>query len=207
MVHLPRTPDHRANDTADAGADDDDDDDRGRPSKTRRKQDAHDLQSLGVALLELSDARLADIGLPEPLQDALRETRRITGHEARRRHLQRIGKLMRGLDEAPLAAARRAIDELRLGRAGDALALHRAEQWRAELIADDGAAGRFLAAHAGADAQQLRALVRQARKDAAASPQARSGRAFRELFRYVREHASRDVDAGADPGAAGGASA
>ena len=169
--------------------DDGRDEDTSRPSKTRRKQDAHDLQSLGVALLDLPEARLADIGLPEALHDALRETRRITGHEARRRHVQRIGKLMRGLDEAPLAAARQAIDDLRLGRAGDALALHRAEQWRAELIADDAAAARFLAAHAGADAQRLRALVRQARKDASASPEARSGRAYRELFRYVREHA------------------
>ncbi len=158
-----------------------------RPSKTRRKQDAHDLQALGVALLDLPEARLAGIGLPEPLLDALRETRRIGSHEGRRRHLQRIGKLMRGADEAEIAAAQRAIDDLRLGRASDALALHRAEQWRAELIADDSASARFLSEHAGADAQQLRSLVRQARKDAAGNPEQRNGRAYRELFRYVRE--------------------
>ena len=77
-----------------------------------------------------------------------------------------------------------------LGRAQDALALHQAERWRAELIADDAAATRFASAHPGIDMQRLRALVRSARKDAALVPEKRSGRAFRELFQFVRDHES-----------------
>jgi len=161
-----------------------------RPGETRLKEASHELQSLGAALAELSDERLAGLGLPEPLLDALQAYRRIRSHEARRRQMQLIGKLMRGAD---VDAARRAVDERRLGRAQDSLALHQAERWRAELIADDEAATRFASAHPGTDTQRLRTLVRNARKDAALQPEQRSGRAFRELFQFVRENEGTDA--------------
>jgi ribosome-associated protein len=156
-----------------------------RPSKTRRKEESHELQSLGEALLEFSDAQLAALGLGEPLVDAIRAARRIRSHEARRRQMQLIGKLMRTAD---VELARAAVLERQLGRARDSLALHQAERWRAELIADDEATTRFATDHAGADLQRLRALVRNARKDAASAPEQRSGRAYRELFQFIREH-------------------
>jgi ribosome-associated protein len=154
-----------------------------RPSKTRRKEASHELQTLGAALVELSDARLVSLGLAEPLLDAIAAYRRIRTHEARRRQMQLIGKLMRSADVEPL---RQAVDELELGRAQDSLALHQAERWRAELIADDDAATRFATDHPSVDTQRLRALVRSARKDAALAPEQRSGRAFRELFQFIR---------------------
>ena len=43
----------------------------------------------------------------------------------------------------------------------------------------------FLQKFPGADAQQLRSLIRSARKDAALQPEQRSGRAFRELFQFI----------------------
>jgi len=58
----------------------------------------------------------------------------------------------------------------------------------AELIADDEALTRWVAAHPQADLQQLRSLVRAARKDASLTPEKRSGRAFRELFQFVRQN-------------------
>ena len=155
-----------------------------RPSKTRRKVASHELQSLGAALVELSDARLTGLGLAEPLLDAIGTYRRIRTHEAKRRQMQLIGKLMRSADVEPL---RQAVDEIELGRAQDSLALHQAERWRAELIAEDGAATRFASEHPSVDTQRLRALVRSARKDASLAPEKRSGRAFRELFQFIRE--------------------
>jgi ribosome-associated protein len=89
---------------------------------------------------------------------------------------------------ADVELARAAVLERQLGRARDSLALHRAERWRAELIADDEATTRFATGHAGANLQRLRALVRNARKDAANAPEQRSGRAYRELFQFIREH-------------------
>jgi len=183
MPQHPTDPDVSA--TADAAPAASDGTLRERPSKTRRKQESHDLQSLGEDLLELPDEHVAALGLSEPLVDAIRDGRRIKSHEARRRQMQLIGKLMRSAD---VELARAAVLERQLGRARDSLALHQAERWRAELIADDEATTRFAAEHPGADLQRLRALVRSARKDAASAPEQRSGRAYRELFRFVREH-------------------
>jgi len=162
-----------------------------RPSKTRRKQDSHDLQALGAALADFSDDRLAPLSLPEPLLDALRALRRIRAHEARRRQMQLVGKLMRQLDAGPI---REAVASSQLGPARDSLALHRAERWRVELIADDAATTRFTTEHAGADVQRLRTLVRNARKDAALAVGERNGRAFRELFQFIRAHEAADDD-------------
>jgi ribosome-associated protein len=170
---------------ADANADRRDGAAAERQSKTKRKAESHELQALGESLLELGDDHLASLGLDEALVDAIRAARKMRSHEARRRQLQLIGKLMRSAD---VGLARGAIAERQLGRARDSLALHEAERWRADLIADDAATMRFAREHAGADTQQLRTLVRNARKDAAGAPEQRSGRAFRELFRFIREH-------------------
>lgn len=155
-----------------------------RPSKTRRKAVSHELQDLGAAAVALPDDRLAALPIAGVLLDAIRDYRRTRTHEARRRQMQYIGKLMRVHEVEPI---RQAVADLQLGRAKDALALHDAERWRAELIADDDAATRWAREHPQADLQQLRSLVRAARKDAALAPEQRSGRAFRELFRFIRQ--------------------
>jgi len=76
---------------------------------------------------------------------------------------------------------------MQLGQAKDALALHESERWRAELVASDDALTRWMAEHPDTDVQQLRSLIRAARKDAAAAPEQRSGRAFRDLFKFIRQ--------------------
>ena len=76
-----------------------------RPSKSQRKRDMTALQDLGESLLRLTPAELARVRLPEALREAIGATARIGSHEARRRHLQYIGKLMRQVDPEPLRAA------------------------------------------------------------------------------------------------------
>jgi len=154
-----------------------------RPSKTRRKQASHDLQALGVALVELSEERLKKLEMPERLLDALIAYQSTRSHEGRRRQMQFIGKLMRGVDVEPL---REVAAAEQIGHTRESLALHQAERWRAELIADDDALTRFAAQHQDADVQQLRSVIRNARKDAALVPEKRSGRFFRELFQIIR---------------------
>ena len=158
-----------------------------RPSKTRRKQASHDLQALGVALVELSEERLRKLDMPESLCDALVTYKNTRSHEGRRRQMQYIGKLMRGVDSEPLQEA---VAVVQIGQTRESLALHQAERWRAELLADDDALTRFAAQHPHADVQQLRSVIRNARKDAALVPQKRSGRYFRELFQLIREQAA-----------------
>ena len=156
-----------------------------RPSKTRRKKDSHDLQDLGEALVAMPDGRLVDLPMDESLLDAIRQYRVTRTHEGRRRQMQYIGKLMRRNDPEPL---REAVAAMELGQAKDALALHDAERWRNELIASDSALDTWLADHPQADVQQLRSLIRAARKDASVAPEQRSGKAFRELFRFLRQN-------------------
>lgn len=159
-------------------------DDDERPSKTQRKKASHELQDLGEALVALPESRVKDLAIPENLRDAVHEYRRTRSHEGRRRQMQYIGKLMRGVDTAPI---RQAVLDMQLGRAKDALALHEAERWRAELIADEAAVGAFMQQFPDTDTQQLRSLMRAARKDASLAPEQRSGRAFRELFQFIKQ--------------------
>lgn len=154
-----------------------------RPSKSARKRDAHDLQALGQALVALPADRLVALTIGDGLRAAIDEYRRTRSHEGRRRQMQLIGKLMRNEEVEPL---REAVADYKLGGARDALALHQAERWRAELVAGDEAADRWMAEHPQSDRQQLRALVRNARKDAALPSEQRHGRAWRELFQWVK---------------------
>lgn len=181
--YLPDAPD--AGDTSDDRA--------SRPSKTAQKKAMHELQALGEALMALPDARIDAIGLPESLRDAVRAAQRTKTWEGKRRQIQYLGKLMRRADADPI---REAVAAFELGHAKDALALHSAERWRAELIANDAALTHWTAQHPGGDLQQLRTLIRNARRDAAqvaatAKPESaglapRQGRAHRELFQWLR---------------------
>lgn len=162
-------------------------------SKTDLKRESAELQKLGEALLTLRTDLMARLALSDKLVDALAELRRITDFEGRRRQAQFVGRLMRQLEPDTLQSIREALDEQHRGSARDTLALHEAEQWRERLVADDAALADWLRLCPGTDTQQLRALVRQARKDV--QPDARSvsqglaprrGRAWRDIFQLVR---------------------
>lgn len=164
-------------------------------SKTDAKRESEQVQKLGEQLLVLQEDRFARLQLPEKLVEALAEMKRITNFEGRRRQSQYVGKLMRNLDEPQLQAIRDALDEQQKGSAQSALALHEAETWRDELIAKDDALERWIAQHPGTDTQQLRALVRQARKETPVDADAvskglapRHGRAYRDIFQLVKQH-------------------
>jgi ribosome-associated protein len=159
----------------------------GPPSKTQLKAEADEKQALGEALLTLRADLMARLDLPEKLLDAIVQARKITNFEGKRRQMQFIGKLMRPLDTEPIRAA---IDEQANGSAQLTLTLHLAEQWRDKLIASDDALGDWLTEYPDTDSQQLRALVRQARKDAKPEKPGeapRHGKTYREIFQLVRE--------------------
>jgi ribosome-associated protein len=113
---------------------------------------------------------------------------------------------MHRLDEAALEAVAVALRVQRSQSAADTLRLHQAEKWREELVADDARLGDWLAGFPGTDAQQLRALIRQARKDArepVPGGSARQGRAYREIFNLVRTALAGTGGPGATPGPSG----
>ena len=166
--------------------------DEEKPSKTRRKREMHELQALGARLAELNPGQLAAVALPENLRDALAQLRRMTKHEARRRQMQYVGKLMRSVDPAPIREKLKIWDGV---SAEHTARQHRVERWRDRLLEDDSTVDELLRAHPGIDARRLRALAGRAREERAAGT---PPRAYRELFRALREivvEPSREDDA------------
>lgn len=177
------------------------------PSRTELKRESDELQALGESLLTLRTELLNKLDISEKLRDAVVEANRITNFEGKRRQMQFIGKLMRKLEHPVLEDIRAALVEQHSGSIRDTMVLHEAEQWRDRLLADDEALAEWMASYPLTDTQPLRALIRQARKDAAAQPNEqpgaapRHGRAYRELFQLVREQMQHipEPDAGAGP--------
>ena len=164
------------------------------PSRSARKRDSEELQSLGEQVAELPNVTIAKLPLPEPLIDALANAKRIGSFGGRRRHLQYIGKLMRRLDPGALDAVRDAVSAARAPSARQTALLHRAERERDELLESDAALERWLADDRAGDAQRLRSLIRQARKDAREARPGeapRRGKAYREIFAIVRARLER----------------
>jgi len=171
------------------------------PSRTEQKRESDELQKLGVDLLTLRADLLARLELSDKFRDAIADAKRITNFEGKRRQMQFIGKLMRLLEPEVLEQIRQALDEQHNGSAQENLALHQAEQWRDRLIADEDAFGQWMGAFADTDSQQLRALIRQARKDAKPEKPGealRHGRAYRDIFQIVRQHLSGATDGAGD---------
>ena len=149
-------------------------------SKTKRKKEMHELQALGVELVELAESQITDLQIPDRLRDAVLAAKRIKTHEARRRQMQYIGRLMRDVDAGPI---REQLDALVGHSAQDAARHRRLEAVREKLLADDAALTDYVAQHAGADLQVLRTLIRNARREQKAG---RPPRAYRELFRLLK---------------------
>jgi ribosome-associated protein len=150
-------------------------------SKTRRKREMLELQSLGAALVELPESQLPQMQLDDALLQAILAAKRIRSHEAKRRQLQYIGRLMREVDPEPIRARLAVIEG---GSAQAAAAHRRLEQWRERLMSDDEALTAFAVEYPGADLQKIRALIRNARKE---QKEAKPPRAYRELFRLIKE--------------------
>lgn len=151
------------------------------PSKSELKRQMLALQEVGKSLLELTATQIKTLKLDEELLDALAEYKRIKSHEARRRQLQRIGKLMRSRDSDSIKAA--------MGIYDSSSAVHNQhfqnlEYWRDRLIADDAAVAEFFELWPDCEIQLLRQMIRNTRQEAAAEKPPASSK---KLFRYLRQ--------------------
>lgn len=165
-----------------------------RPSKSQKKRDAHALQDIGTQLVALSAEQLKRIDMPDSLRIAIAETQRTRSHEGLRRQMQYVGKVMRGIDTAPLIEA---LDVIRGQSAAAVAREHMLERMRERLMADEQVLGDIAAQWPGADLTRLRTLRRNALRE---REQNRPPRAFREIFRELRQldNAARGEEAEAD---------
>jgi len=159
----------------------DDDNEELPPSKTKIKKQMHELRDLGKELTELSKDQLAQLDIPENLRDAIHEMRSINKFGAQRRQIQYIGKLMRDVDPAPILAK---LDVWK-GRSQQHIAYaHQLERWRDKLMENDSALTELLSAYPESDAQHLRALIRNAKKETESGKPPKS---YREIFQLLKE--------------------
>jgi len=159
---------------------DEDEEDTG-PSKTKIKKQMHELRDLGEELTELSKDQISQLDLPENLKDAIRAMRNIPSFGAKRRQVQYIGKLMREIDPAPIIAK---LDAWKGKSQGHTAYMHQLERWRDRLLEDDSAFTELLAAHPQADAQRLRSLIRNAKKERELGKPPKN---FRDIFQVLRD--------------------
>ena len=155
-----------------------------RPSKSEMKRQVNALQELGAALIAEPRDRVKRVPMPEDVRDAILECQLITNHEGRRRQLQYVGKKMRTLDEAEVAAIQQAIDSWKGLSKADTNAMHALERRREKLLSDDKVLTTLLAENPELDAQHLRTLIRNARKEQAES---KPPKAYREIFQILKQ--------------------
>ncbi len=151
------------------------------PSKSQKKREMQGLQAIGEALVALNDATLQTLDLPDELSAAIREMRRTRGHEGKRRQMQYIGRIMRQVDSAPIAAK---LEQIKQPAKREVAQLHHAERWRERLIKDPRAFAQLEALRPEADLTSIQQLVHDAREVAVNK---RPPKAFRELFRALSD--------------------
>jgi ribosome-associated protein len=155
-----------------------------RPSKSELKRKSNELQKLGEQLIEEARDRVKRVPMPEEVKDAILTCQTITNHEGRRRQLQYVGKMMRTLNEEEVAIIQRTIESWKGASKAETAALHALERRRDKLLADDNALTPLLADYPQLDAQQLRTLIRNARKEQAEN---KPPKAYREIFQILKD--------------------
>lgn len=132
-------------------------------SRTQLKREMEALQKIGKELIALPENEISSIALPEELRKAILLAHTLKPNEAKRRHLQYIGKLMRTVEVEPIQAA---IVKIKYRHSDFSTQFHKVEKWRDRFIAEgDDALQEFILAHPKADRQELRQLIRNAQKD------------------------------------------
>ena len=155
-----------------------------RPSKSQLKREMTALQKLGQELIDQPRDRVKRVPMPDDVRDAILECQLIKDHEGRRRQLQYVGKKMRTLDEEEINIIQRTIDSWRGASKAETATMHSFEKKRDRLLSDDNALTELLTQHPALDAQHLRTLIRNAKKEQA---EAKPPKAYREIFQILKQ--------------------
>ncbi len=152
------------------------------PSKSQVKRDMLALQQLGERLMAMGPKDWTQFPLTPELLDGLDESRRIKGHNALRRHVRRLGKLLRSADAEAIQAIFTQMDQRHVE---ENRRFQQMDRWRERLVEEgDAALEAFLEVQPLADRSHLRQLIRQAQKERLEErPQAAS----RKIFKYLRD--------------------
>ena len=162
-----------------------DEDDIEWVSKSEMKREMHKLQALGERLLTVKSSSLKDFPLSDEMRKAIEESKRIKSHEASRRHLQYIGKIMRSEE---IEEIQKCLDRLDPSSDLYLRTQNQAEAWRERLIRTTDAEGDWFTQYPETDRQPFRALVRAATKEQPADANApiAGGKNSKKLLQWIR---------------------
>ena len=163
-------------------------------SRSRKKRESTALQKQGQYLAGLSSAVQRTLPLSPELLEALEEWRGLKTHEAKRRHMQYIGRLMRELDDQD--ALLEALEDLDNNRRRDTREFRHLEELRDRLL-QPGPDGRetaleeCLVQYPSLERGRLLHVVEAALAEREKKRPPRQGR---ELFRPLRDAAEASED-------------
>ncbi|WP_272700291.1 ribosome biogenesis factor YjgA [Desulfovibrio sp. Fe33] len=151
-----------------------------RPSRSQLKRDMTALQQLGADLAALGDKVVKEADLPPEVEKALLLIKTMTKHEAKRRHMQYVGKLMRTFDTTHVSEL---VEAAKLGHAVKTSEFKRVESLRDRLVDGDDDLLQTLFDNHPDEGQKLRQLTLGARRENANGKAPKDSRA---LFRLLR---------------------
>ena len=179
---------HSAQERAAAGISDAPDENLGEefdeeaPSRSQLKRESAAIQELGEELCKLPGQVLQDLGVDAELREAIVVWQKTRSHEGKRRQMQYVGRLMRGVDTRQLFLS---WQRFKADGAAAAKDLHNIEDLRQRLVDDaPGVWSEVFAEFPDINRQELEHLVKEARVEQSAG---KPPRAFRAVFRFLRE--------------------
>ncbi|MDE8603459.1 ribosome biogenesis factor YjgA [Marinomonas sp. RSW2] len=153
-------------------------------SKSQVKREMDALQEVGKKLLSLSKNQLKKIEMSDTLKNAIEESGRIKQNEAKRRHLQYIGRVMRTEDHETIAQRVALLDTT---SAAYNKLFHQLEIKRDALIGENSkeVLSQYLDDNPNLEEiQLLRQLIRLSQKEASQDSNTSNRK---KLFRLLRE--------------------
>lgn len=152
-----------------------------RPNKSQIKRDIAVIHDMCEEITQLAPAQIARLGLPDHVLVAVSEATKMPLKSARKRQMKFITGLMRKIDVEPIQEA---LDKIKAKSAHASRELHQLERWRERLLSDDKQAlTDLLNKYPSGDVQQLRQLIRSAKKEISLGQPVKSSRL---LFKYLR---------------------
>jgi ribosome-associated protein len=162
---------------------DDDFDEFDGPSKSEVKRQMLARQDLAKTLSQLSSDAIKSLPVDDNLKEKLLETEKIKTFGAIKRHTLYLGKLMRGYDEDEIAAIQARLDAIQGVNKAEIAKFHHLEQLREDLLNQENRLTLFIEEHPEVDIQELRTLIRNAKRE---KEHNKPPKAYREIFQLLK---------------------
>lgn len=153
-------------------------------SKSEIKREMHRLQDFGQKIVEMSKHQRSRLPLTDELKDAMVLADKILNkHEALRRHIRHIAKILSETDLEPIYQA---LDVMANKHQQESVKHTKLESLRDELISGSNETiESLLTENPEMDRQKLRQVIRQAAKEVKAEKPAKY---CKELLSYLKSH-------------------